>query len=55
MHDTCKEGDYNTKGSPAGKAYPRGAIDSAQEPKTKHQSFSGPPSTPKGTTEKSYT
>ena len=51
-----KEGDNNSKGSPAGKAYPRGAIDSAQKPKTKHWSFSGPPpNTPKGTTEKSCT
>ena len=45
MRDTRKEGDDNTKGSPAGKAYQRGAIDSAQKPKKKpkHRSFSGPP------------
>ena len=34
MRDTRKEGDDNTKGSPAGKVYPWGAIDSAQKPKT---------------------
>ena len=33
----------------------QGAIDSAHKPKTKHRSFSGPPSTPKGTTKKSCT
>ena len=55
VHDACKEGDDNTKRSPAGKVYPWGVIDSAQTPKTKHRSFSGPPNTPKGTTEKSCT
>ena len=39
--DTCKEGDHNTKRSPAGQAYPWGAIDSAQQQNS--QSFSGPP------------
>ena len=34
VHDTRKEGDDNTKRSPAGKAYPRGAIDSAQQQNT---------------------
>ena len=42
VRDTRKEGDDNTKRSPAGKVYPWGAIDSAQKP-TKHRSFSGPP------------
>ena len=31
VRDTCKEGDNNTKRSPAGQAYPWGAIDSAQQ------------------------
>ena len=31
MRDTRKEGDDNTKRSPAGKAYPWGAIDSTQQ------------------------
>ena len=35
VRDTCKEGDNNAKRSPAGKAYPWGAIDSAQKPKNK--------------------
>ena len=39
--DTRKEGDNNTKRSPAGQAYPWGAIDSAQQQKSR--SFSGPP------------
>ena len=37
----AKEGDDNTKRSPAGKTYPWGAIDSAQQQKSR--SFSGPP------------
>ena len=41
VRDTCKEGDNNTKNSPAGQAYPWGAIDSAQQQKSR--SFSGPP------------
>ena len=41
VHDTRKEGDNNTKRSPAGQAYPWGAIDSAQQQKSR--SFSGPP------------
>ena len=41
VRDTCKEGDNNTKRSPAGQAYPWGAIDSAQQQKSR--SFSGPP------------
>ena len=31
MRDTRKEGDDNTKRSPAGKTYPWGAIDSAKQ------------------------
>ena len=38
---TRKEGDNNTKRSPAGQAYPWGAIDNAQQQKSR--SFSGPP------------
>ena len=34
MHDTRKEGDDITKRSPAGKAYPWGAIDSTQQQNT---------------------
>ena len=37
----AKEGDHNTKRSPAGQAYPWGAIDSAQQQNSR--SFSGPP------------
>ena len=41
VRDTCKEGDNNTKRSPAGQASPWGVIDSAQQQKS--WSFSGPP------------
>ena len=41
VRDTRKEGDNNTKRSPAGQAYLWGAIDSAQQQKSR--SFSGPP------------
>ena len=41
MRDTHKEGDNNTKRSPAGQAYLWGVIDSAQQQKS--LSFSGPP------------
>ena len=41
VRDTRKKGDNNTKRSPAGQAYPWGAIDSAQQQKSR--SFSGPP------------
>ena len=41
VRDTCKEGDNNTVRSPGGQMYPRGAIDSAQQQKSR--SFSGPP------------
>ena len=34
VRDTRKEGDKNTKRSPAGKAYPWGAIDSTQQQNT---------------------
>ena len=34
VRDTCKEGDDITKRSPAGKAYPWGAIDSTQQQNT---------------------
>ena len=34
VRDTCKEGDNNTERSPAGQAYPWGAIDSAQQQKS---------------------
>ena len=56
MRDTRKEGDNNTKRSPAGQAYPWGAIDSAQQKKKKQISvlFRTTPNTPKGTTKKSY-
>ena len=34
VRDTCKEGNDITKRSPAGKAYPWGAIDSTQQQKS---------------------
>ena len=51
MRDTRKEGDDNTKRSPAGKAYLWEAIDSTQQQNT--GPFQDHPNTPKGTTEKS--
>ena len=53
VRDTLKEGDDNTKRSPAGKVYPWGVIDSTQQQKTLVL-FRTTPNTPKGTTEKSY-
>ena len=53
VRDTRKEGDNNTKRSPAGQAYPWGAIDSAQQQKISVL-FRTTPNTPKGTTKKSY-
>ena len=41
VRDTRKEGDHNTKRSPAGQAYLWRAIDSAQQQNSR--SFPGPP------------
>ena len=54
VRDTRKEGDHNTKRSPAGQAYPWRAIDSAQQQNSR--SFSGPPQYSQGNNqEKLYT
>ena len=53
MRDTRKEGDHNTKRSPAGQAYLWGS--DRQCPTTKFSVlFRTTPNTPKGTTKKSY-
>ena len=46
--DTRKEGDDNSKGSPVGKVYPWGAIDSTQKPKTNLGPFQDHQALPRG-------
>ena len=48
VHDTCKEGDDNAKRSPAGKAHPWGAIDSAQNQKQNTGPFQDHQTLPRG-------